>query len=201
MATKINVTLRTDHGKGAARRLRAAGQLPAVTYGTGVDPVALSVSPVEIADVLNSERGVNSVVEFEVGGKKVEAMISDYQYHPLSRKLLHADLVQVTEGQKVDVKIPLHLLGKAKGIVLGGKLRQVFRELPVRCAPSDIPSHVDHDISELDIEGTVSAGELKLPEGVEVLLGEKRTVAIIAADRRAKNDDDGEDDDKKAEAG
>ena len=99
----------------------------------------------------------------------------------------------------VDVKVPLVLKGKAKGIVMGGKLRQVFRELPLRCSPGAIPTVVEHDISELEIEQTVSAGSLNLPEGVEVLLGEKRTVATIAADRRAKSGSDEESEEKESE--
>ncbi len=189
--TKIAATPRTENGKGVSRRLRAAGKLPAVTYGQGVDPVALVVSPDEVKDVLLSERGRNSVVELDIeGGKSVTAMICDYQYHPVSRKLLHADFFQVSEDSKVDVTVPLRLTGKPKGVTMGGKLRQVFRELPIRCTPATIPVELVHDITELDIEQTVRIRDLALPEGLEILLGEKRTVVTIAADRRAKKDEE-----------
>jgi large subunit ribosomal protein L25 len=192
--TKITAASRTENGKGACRRLRAAGKLPAVTYKKGSEARALTVSPVEVADVLNSSHGVNSLVELEIDGKSIKAMISEYQYHPLSRKLLHADFLEVQDGQKVEVNVPLRLTGKARGIVLGGKLRTVYRELPLRCLVTAIPAEVVHDITELDVEGSLSVGELVLPEGVEVLLGDKRTLAVVAVDRRAKGEEtaDGE---------
>lgn len=184
--TKIAASTRNEMGKGANRRLRAQGQLPAVTYGAGAASQALVVSPDEVANVLTSDLGINSLVELSIDGRPVRAMIGDYQYHPLTRKLLHADFVQVTDEQEVEVKVPVRLTGKAQGVVMGGKLRVVFRELPVRCRPALIPSEIVHDITELGIEQTLSAGELQLPEGVKVVLDQKRTIAIVATDRRAK---------------
>jgi large subunit ribosomal protein L25 len=189
-ANKITATTRTETGKGANRRLRAAGKLPAVSYGAGSDTRALVVDPDVVSSILNSDLGVNSVVELEVDGKATTAMIGDYQYHPLSRRLLHADFVEVKADQMVEVKVPLRLTGKAKGIVMGGKLRTVFRELPIRCIPAKIPSEIVHDITELDLDQTLSVNELTVPEGVEVLLSEKRTVAVIATDKRAKGEEE-----------
>jgi len=188
--TKITATPRTDNGKGASRRLRAAGKLPAITYGPGIEPVALVVSPEEVAHVLLSERGRNSVVELDIAGKSVTAMISEYQYHPVSRKLLHADFIQLQADTKVEVTVPLHLTGKCKGVTMGGKLRQVFREVPLRCIPSAIPVDLSHDITDLELEHSVKVSDLKLPEGVEVLLGAKRTVASVFTDRRAKKEEE-----------
>ena len=199
-ATKISATTRTENGKGASRRLRAAGQLPAVTYAKGAAAQSLVVAPDDVLNVLNSAHGINSFVELVVDGKSINAMIGDYQYHPLSRKLLHADFIQVAADEKVDVKVPLRLEGKSKGIVLGGKLRVVFRELPLRCLASKIPTEIVHDISELDLDDHLAASELALPDGVEILLSEKRTVALVAADKRAKDDEDEEGDEKKPEA-
>ncbi len=184
---KIAAESRSESGKGIARRLRAAGRIPAVAYGKGVGPLALSVDPGEVKTILTSTLGVNSVLELDIaGGQKVQAMIADYQYHPVSRALLHADFIAVDAETPVEVKVPLVLHGKAKGIVLGGKLRQVFREVPVSCVPAQIPAEIRHDISELDIEQTVAAGELSLPEGVTLAVDVKRTVAMVATDRRAK---------------
>jgi large subunit ribosomal protein L25 len=184
--TKIAASTRNDNGKGASRRFRAQGKLPAVTYGPGIDPVLLTVSPEDVAHVLTSDRGINSVVELDIDGKCVKAMIGEYQYHPLTRKLLHADFIQVKDDQKVDVNVPLRLTGKSKGVVMGGKLGVVFREVPLRCLTTAIPAEVVHDITNLELDQTLSAGELDLPEGVEILLPEKRTLAVVAMDRRAK---------------
>lgn len=187
--TKIAATTRTENGKGACRRLRAQGKLPAVAYGAGSETRSLVVDPEIVTSVLTSDFGINSVVELDVEGKSTTAMIGAYQYHPVSRKLLHADFVEVKDDQKIEVKIRLRLTGKAKGIVMGGKLREVFRELPIRCVPSAIPKELVHDITELDLEQSVSVNELSLPEGVEVLLDGKRTVVVIAMDRRAKEEE------------
>lgn len=188
--TKLTATPRTDNGKGASRRLRAEGKLPAVTYGPGVEPVGLVVSPEEVTSVLKSDRGRNSVVQFDIAGQAVIAMISEYQYHPVTRKLLHADFLQVKEDTKVEVTIPLHLTGKCKGITMGGKLRQVFRELPIRCVPSAIPVDLSYDITELELDQSIKISDLNLPEGVEVLIGAKRTVAAVALDSRAKKEEE-----------
>ncbi|MCH2109968.1 MAG: 50S ribosomal protein L25, partial [Polyangiaceae bacterium] len=162
---------------------------------------SLSLEPEFLVEVLESQLGVNTIVELDIDGKdKVQAMIAEYQYHPVSRELLHADFVAVDESTHVEVRVPLVLVGRAKGIVLGGKLRQVFRELPVRCLPSQIPAAIEHDITELGIEETVAAGELKLADGVEVTLGEKQTVAMVATDRRAKAEEEEEGAEAEAEA-
>ncbi len=186
--TKIAATTRKDNGKGACRRLRAQGQMPAITYGSGVAPVSLTVSPDAVASILTSEKGTNTLFDLEIDGSAVKAMITEYQYHPLTRKLLHADFIQVKAEQKIDTKVPLSFFGKSRGVVMGGKLRQVFRELPIRCAASLIPTGIAHDITDLELDQALHVGDLDLPEGVEVLMPEKQTVAVVATDRRAKTD-------------
>ena len=188
-AIKISATTRSTKGKNEARRLRAEGMIPAVAYGKGAPARVLAVSPEAVLGALKSERGRNVVLELEVdGGSKVQAMIGEYQYHPVSRDLLHADFIEVSDDTTVTVNVPLTLTGKAVGIVMGGKLRQVFREVPVRCKPSAIPVGLTHDISKLDLDHSVHAGELILPEGVTVDLPPRRTVATIATDKRAKKE-------------
>jgi large subunit ribosomal protein L25 len=190
--TKISATPRTEHGKGSSRRLRAAGKLPAVAYGKGATTQAVVVNPQDLVHVLTSDLGINTLIQLDVAGESINTMIADYQYHPVSRKLLHADFIQVKDGETVDVKVPLRLTGKSKGIVMGGKLTTVFRDLPVRAVPGKIPVEIVHDITELDLDQSVSAGELQVGEGVEVLLPPKRTVALIAQDRRAKGEEGAE---------
>src|SRR5690606_11361066 len=132
--------------------------------------------------VLGSEYGRNSVIELDVkDDAPLTVLLSDYQYHPVTRQLLHADFLQVHVDRPVDVDVPFELEGKAKGVVLGGLLRQVYRKLPVRCVPSKIPVKITHDITELDLDQTVPVSELKLPEGVTVRLSDAQTVVSIAA--------------------
>lgn len=199
MLSKVSATARTVRGKNAARRLRADGQIPAVAYGQGQDVVSLSVSPEDVKGALYSERGVNVVVELEIDGKAAgQAMIADYQYHPLTRTLLHADFIRVTDETKVTVEVPLELTGRPRGVVMGGALRQVFRVIPVRCTPNLIPVKVSHDVTSLELETQVAVSDLSVPDGVEILLPAKRTVASVGMDRHAKKDEEGaEEKDKK----
>ena len=137
---KVSASRRSESGKGAASRLRAVGKIPAVAYGKQLPAQALAVSPDTLKAVFASAYGNNTVIELDVEGKdKLTVLLRDYQYHPVSRQLLHADFVQIHLDQPVDVEVPLELTGKPAGIIKGGVLRQVFRKLPIRALPNDIP--------------------------------------------------------------
>jgi large subunit ribosomal protein L25 len=191
---KISASPRPESGKGPARRLRAAGQIPAVAYGRELPSTPISVSPKALVDVLTSERGRNSVIDLEIEGQKsVRALLCDYTYHPVTRALLHADFLEIRDTDPVDVEVPFQTVGKPKGVVLGGTLRQVFRALPLRCLPKDIPVSVVHDVSELGLEDVVSVADLKLPAGVTVRYRPEQTVlAIVSEKRRGEGEGEGE---------
>lgn len=188
---KVSAQSRPLSGKGPSRRLRVEGMIPAVAYSKGNPAQQLAVSPTDVVSALTSDHGRNSVVEIEIDGKaKLKAMIKEYQYHPVSRQLLHADFVQVEDNVPVVVEVPLRLTGKAKGIVLGGTLRQVYRDVPVRCLPSAIPVELSHDITELGIDGHVAASDIAVPSGVEIQLPPRRTLAAIFLDKKAKAEEE-----------
>ena len=179
-AIKVSASRRDGNGKGAARRLRGEGRIPAVAYGKALPTQQLAVPPEAIKAVLASAWGRNTVVNLDVDGKDaLTVLLSDYQYHPMSRALLHADFVQIHMDQPVNVEVPLELTGKAAGVIAGGTLRQVFRKLPLRCLPGLIPVKVVHDVTALDKDGHVAAKDLSLPEGVSVRLPPEQTVASI----------------------
>jgi large subunit ribosomal protein L25 len=187
---KIEATRREPQGKGVARRLRSKGQIPAVAYGKGQPAQAVSVAPKDVKRVLAAEHGRNSVIELSLDGKDtLTVLLADYQYHPVSRDLLHADFYRISLDEVVEVDVPLELKGKAAGVVLGGVLRQVFRRLPVRCLPKDIPTKIVHDVTELAIDGTVATSDLALPEGVEVRLPPAQTVAAVVTEKRRIEDE------------
>lgn len=188
---KISVSARQGKGKGEAARLRRTGQIPAVAYGKKLAAQALSMKPEELRSVLKSERGRNTVIELDVEGKdKLTVLLCDYQHHPVSRELLHADFLQIALDEPVDVQIPLEMTGKPVGVVKGGVLRQVFRRIPVRCLPQLIPVKVVHDVTELDLDGHVPAKSLALPEGVEVRLPPEQTVIAIVTEKAAPEEDE-----------
>src|SRR3954470_678869 len=179
-AIKVSASVRDGNGKGAARRLRGEGRIPAVAYGKALPTQQIAVPPEAIKAVLASAWGRNTVVNLDVGGKSaLTVLLSDFQYHPLSRALLHADFVQIHMDQPVNVEVPLELTGKAAGVVAGGTLRQVFRKLPIRCLPGLIPVKVVYDVTSLAEDGHVAAKDLALPEGVSVRLPAEQTVASI----------------------
>ena len=178
----VAVTPRATRGKGAARRLRNAGQIPAVAYGKGFASIALSVAPKDIISVLKSERGQNTVLSMKVGGAEdLLVMIKAFTVHPVARTLEHVDFVEVKLDRAVDIDIPLVATGKPIGLANGGLIRQVYRTVPVRCMPNKIPLKIEVDISGLDIHESLPCKALPLPEGVEVLLPPEQTVIAIVA--------------------
>jgi large subunit ribosomal protein L25 len=182
---KVTADSRTNTGKEAAARLRAKGQIPAVAYGPGKPTVSIAVSPKAITQVLGAEHGKNTLIELDVSGKeKLTVLLADYQYHPVTRTLLHADFREVKENEPADFEVPFETTGKAKGVVDGGVLRLVYRKLPVRCLPAKVPVKITHDITELGLEESIPVKALALPEGVTVRLPADQTVVTVATEKK-----------------
>lgn len=179
---KLTASPRNESGKGPASRLRRAGLIPAIAYGPKLAATRIAVSPKSLTSVLMSEHGKNSVVELAVEGQEpFNVMVRDYSYHPLTRQLLHADFLQVRLDESVDVEVPLRLTGKAKGIVQGGILQQIFRTLPVSSLPDRIPAVIEIDVTELAMGDAFKAGAVHVPEGVKIRLPDEQTVVVVAA--------------------
>jgi large subunit ribosomal protein L25 len=190
-AARVQATVRDKFGKGPSRRLRSTASIPAVLYGKGTETTPLSVSPKQLSDALATEFGPNRIIELEIDGKGTEkALVAEHQVHPVTRSLLHADFRRIDDATKVSVRVPLRLVGKAKGIVLGGVLSQVFRTLPVRCLPAHIPSSIECDVSDLDIEQSVAVRDLALPEGVEVTLSPTQTIGGVYGKRKVEEEEE-----------
>lgn len=182
---KVTASPRGTSGKGPARRLRKEGLIPAVAYGKSLKAQSLSVSPKDLVDVLTSDFGQNTVIELNIEGQSpLTVLLNEYQYHPVDRHLLHADFVQIDLNQPVEVQVPFELTGKSKGVVMGGTLRQVFRNLPVKCLPQKIPVKISHDVTELDLDDHVAVKDLSLPDGVTVELAPARTVAAVITEKK-----------------
>jgi large subunit ribosomal protein L25 len=136
--------------KGDARRARKAGKVPAVLYGAKKEPVSLSVDPKSISKILRSASGHNTIFDLDVNGEKTKAMIVDWQYEPIKGALLHIDLKRIAMDKAIRVSVPIHIKGEAAGVKQeGGILDIVIREVEVECLPTDIPPHIDADVSEL----------------------------------------------------
>jgi large subunit ribosomal protein L25 len=185
----VTASPRTEHGKGAARRLRNGGQIPAVAYGKGLPATPLAVTPKDIVTVLKSERGQNTVLKMAIagGGSDMLVMIKEFTYHPVTRSLEHVDFVQVSLDKPVDVDVPLQVNGKAVGVVNGGVLRQVYRTLPVRCLPDRIPLKLECDVTHLELGEAIHTKEIKVPEGVEIRLPEEQTLVSVVAPEKDRS--------------
>jgi large subunit ribosomal protein L25 len=183
---KLQVTPRDATGKSAVRRLRSTGLVPAVAYGKGMPSTPIAVTPKEVATILKSELGKNTVLELQLK-PPVLAMIRDFTLHPVKRNLEHVDFVEVKLDRPVNVDVPLVAVGKAVGVVAGGVLRVVHRTIPVRCLPDRIPVKVETDVTNLGLGQHIATQDLKLPEGVSVRLPAEQTlVAVVAPEKEVE---------------
>ena len=174
---------REGTGKGVARKLRAAGRVPAVLYGRELDPVHLSLDVKEAEQLFYSISVDNTIVELKVEGEKkpYETLIREIQVHPLRQTLTHVDFLRIQAGVTVDVNVPIHLIGIPEGVKnSGGVLEQVIHDLAVRCIPSKIPQSIDIDVTHLEINKSIHIYDIEFGEGVEVTIEQKRTICSVA---------------------
>ncbi|MGA8938932.1 MAG: 50S ribosomal protein L25, partial [Acidobacteriaceae bacterium] len=143
--------------KSHARRVRVQGLIPAVVYGAGKESVAVTVDPKVITKILYSDSGHNTIFDLTIEGSGVtKAMIVDWQNEPIKGKLLHADLKRIAMDKAMRVSVPVQLVGVSKGVKnAGGILSQVLHEVEIECLPADIPSHIDVDVTDLDLHGAI----------------------------------------------
>lgn len=183
----LEVVRREERGKGAARRMRARGEVPAVLYGGGKEPVAVTVNHKTIGDLIaKSEHGVRSIFLLSLAGSDQtrHAMIKEAKIDPITGKMEHVDFVRVMMDQKVRVTIPIHLNGLAEGVKnSGGILEFQVRELHVECLPGAIPDTFEVDVSHLGIHDVLRVEDLEFGEGVEVLEDPDRVIVSIGVPR------------------
>jgi large subunit ribosomal protein L25 len=174
---------RSSRGKNEARRLRAAGQAPAVLYGAGGDAVAVAVSPKEVNKILHSKTGYNTIFNLSVtGGETVPAMVVDWQNDPVKDNLLHVDLKRIDLTLRLQVKIPVHTSGEAKGVKLqGGLLELITREVEIECLPDDIPEQFILDVKELSIGESVRASQIPMTGSMKLLSPADAVVAHVVS--------------------
>src|SRR5215471_11174520 len=148
--------------KNAARRVRVAGKIPAVVYGAGQDAVAVTVDPKVITRILHSESGHNTIFDLNIeGGNASKAMIVDWQNEPIKGKLLHIDLKRIAMDKVMQVSVPVQLVGVPTGVKnQGGIIEHVMREVEIECLPADIPSHLDVDVTGMELHGLIHVSDL-----------------------------------------
>jgi large subunit ribosomal protein L25 len=181
----LNAFPRTQGRRGGSKKLREAGRIPAVIYGRQAQPQNLELNNKEIQDLLHHSVSENLLVDLAVEGDaraKRLAMLREVQHHPLSGKILHVDLHEVLETEQVTVQVPVETVGEAAGVKTGGGiLEHVLFKVKVRALPKDLPETIVLDVSHLEIGKAIHIGEIKPPQGVEILGDKNVPVVAVAA--------------------
>jgi large subunit ribosomal protein L25 len=178
---KVQARQRDGRGKNDARRARRDGMVPITVYGGGAETVT-AVAPLrDLAAILRSESGRNTIFTIEVEGLgPSEVMFHDRQIDPIRGRLIHADLTRLVKGQKIEVTVPLHLEGEPFGVrEKQGVLEQIVREIEIRCEPRSIPDSIDVDVSNLDVHDVLHVSDLVVAEGIEILEDPEAVIATV----------------------
>ena len=192
-------------GNGPARELRRDGKVPAILYGPKTDSVKLIIDKIDLEPIFKSGAVAQKLLKLEVegigGGRNV--MIKEMQRHPVSHKLLHLDLYEVSMDQKIKVMVPVATTGHCKGVELGGMLQIIRRELEVFCRPDQIPENITIDITDLDIGDSFHVEELQLDGNIEVPADVNFTILTILSTKaeEAEGEEAEEGEEEGAEAG
>jgi large subunit ribosomal protein L25 len=188
----LNASVRDGVGKGFARRLRAQGKIPVAVYGEGKDPVAVAVNAKEIAQILRSETGHNSIFSLVVGdGAPTTVIIKDWYVDPVKGKLLHADLMRLSLTETTKVKVSIETVGEPVGVKMeSGILDVALREVEVECLPGDIPDHIQLDVSGLQVGDHLTVADLVYDRTkLKMLTDENQVVAGVLGTRAAEGDE------------
>jgi large subunit ribosomal protein L25 len=206
----LGVELREEHGKGVARKLRAAGRIPGVCYRRNAESVPVSLDPKELDRLLQkASSGINTLIDLKVTGggdfDGRQVLVKELQRDPISGAYLHADLYAVDLQQKLHVSVPINLTGTPIGVSLGGGiLDYATRELDVECLPNAIPEEFTVDVSEFEIGDSLHVRDIAVPEGVEILndpdVSIMSVVAPIAEEEAPAEEEEGEEGAVDAEA-
>jgi large subunit ribosomal protein L25 len=177
----IEVQKREKTGKGANRRARSGGLIPAVVYGGGKESVAIEIDRKSMLDLMKKAGSETPIYLLKLGDSQRHAMIREMQTHPISHQVVHIDFQRVMMDQKIHVKVPVELVGTSYGVkTQGAVLDFVTREIEVECLPGDIPGHVELDVTELHANQHAEARDVKLPEGVTLYDSPDKVIVSVA---------------------
>jgi len=179
---KLTALMREAAGKGAARKARAAGRVPAVIYGHGEQTRSVSLDAHELDLLFSRVHYENTVLELDIEGERapVKVLVREVQSHAFKRDILHVDFYQIHAHEQVTVDVPIRLHGSSPGVKAAGILMHNITDLAVRCLPDQIPEHIDINISTLRIGDAVHVRDLQLPAGVIPELEGERVVCSVA---------------------
>ena len=178
----LNAKVRDKIGKGASRRLRRQGRIPAIVYGRKESPLSLEVGERELKKVAGMTAGQNAIINLSLDGEegKILALVKDVQHHPVTDRLLHVDFYRISLHDKITVSAPVTVTGESVGVKEGGILEHILWEVEVECLPTRVPERIEVDITSLKIGDTVHVRDLKTEEGIKILTeGEKTVLSLV----------------------
>ncbi|HXT64960.1 MAG TPA: 50S ribosomal protein L25 [Pyrinomonadaceae bacterium] len=177
----VRATSRDGRGKNDARRARRNGQVPVTIYGGKGETVAALAPANELAAILRSDTGRNTIFTVDIEGVGAsEVMFADRQIHPVRMHLIHADFKRLVKGEKIETTVPLRLVGEPVGVrEQAGVLEQIVRNLDIRCQPRDIPEHIDVDVTNLGAHEVLHVSDIPVSEGVEILEAPDTVIATV----------------------
>jgi large subunit ribosomal protein L25 len=179
MEKKLVADKREDAGKGVARKLRAAGRVPAVLYGHSMEPISLSVDSKELFHLFHTGAGTNVLVDLVVDGSAHLAMPRDVQRDHIKGRYVHVDFIAVRRDQTITVNVPIRVVGESVGVKAGGVVEHHLWDLQVECLPTNVPESVEADISSLEIGSSLKVADLVAPEGTTILTGPDESVVAV----------------------
>jgi large subunit ribosomal protein L25 len=178
---ELNVELREGTGKGVARKLRAVGKIPAVVYGKQIEPTSIVVSPKELEAALSGDAGVNTLLTLKgvAGLEGTLVVLKDADLHPLRREMVCADFQAIDLQEKSSFMVPVTVVGTSAGQKMGGSLQLIRHELEVMCLPTEVPQHIEVDVTALEIGDTIHIEEVTAPANVDLVFDVNFTVVTI----------------------
>ncbi len=180
--TMLEAKLRNETGKGSSRRIRSSGAIPAVIYGREQDAISLTIDSRESTRLFQSVSVENTIINVKIDNEEevFETLVREIQVHPHRDDILHVDFYRIERGVALEVEIPVDFIGNAQGVKEGGVLEILFRELRVKCRPSQIPETIVVDISELEIGSSLKVSDIDIDDEIELMADPGQAVCMVA---------------------
>lgn len=179
MERKLKAEARSQTGKGAARKMRAGGRVPAVVYGHGVDPLPVSVDAKELFHLLHTDAGMNVLVDMRVNSDQFLAMPREVQRDYIRGQFLHVDFLRIKRDEKITVEVPVHIIGDSHGVKEGGVVEHHLWNLQLECFPQDVPTAIEADITALGINESLKVSDLGIPDSLTLITSLDEVVVSV----------------------
>ena len=179
---KLSASSRDCRGKGSARKMRRKGVIPGVVYGSKMEPIPVSIAASDLAPILQLGDYETELIDLNIDdGKPIDVLVKEAQFDHIGERLLHIDFFRILRGTKLTVDVPIVIVGIATGVKMGGMLQHNMRAVKIRCLPKDLIHEIEVDVSGLEVGDSVHIRNLAVPDTIEILEEQQRTVVTILA--------------------